>query len=44
MSEKLIVGVYHTLREAEKAVAELGKHGFPVARASIVAKDFEDTD
>jgi len=44
MSEKLIVGVYHTLREAEDAVSELDRHGFPVAHVSIVAKDFEDAE
>lgn len=31
MSEKLIVGVYRTIREAENAVTELDRHGFPVA-------------
>ena len=44
MSEKLIVGVYHLLKDAEKAVAELDKHGFPIAHVSIVAKEFEDED
>ena len=44
MSEKLIVGVYHLLKNAENAVAELDKHGFPVAHVSIVAKEFEDED
>jgi hypothetical protein len=44
MPEKLIVGVYHSLKEAEKAVAELDKHGFPVAHVSIVAKDFGDDE
>jgi hypothetical protein len=40
MPEKLVVGVYHSLKEAENAVTELDKHGFPVAHVSIVAKDF----
>jgi hypothetical protein len=44
VSEKLIVGVYHSLEQAEKAVAELDKHGFPVAHVSIVAKDFGSKD
>ena len=42
MSEKLIVGVYHSLKDAETAVAELDRHGFPIAQISIVAKDFAD--
>ena len=44
MSEKLIVGVYHSLAEAENAVAELDRHGFPIGQVSIVAKEFEDED
>ena len=44
MSEKLIVGVYNSLEEAESAVEELDKHGFPIAHISIVAKDFEDAE
>ena len=44
MSEKLIVGVYHSLEEAENAVAELDRRGFPVAHVSVVAKDFEDDE
>ena len=44
MSEKLIVGVYNSLEEAESAVEELDKHGFPIAHISIVAKEFEDAE
>lgn len=44
MSEKLIVGVYHSFEDAEKAVVELDRRGFPVAHVSIVAKDFEDEE
>lgn len=44
MSEKLIVGVYHSLKDAEKAVKELEKHGFPIAHISIVAKDFDGVE
>lgn len=42
MSEKLIVGIYHSLKDAEKAVNQLEKHGFPIAHVSIVAKEFTD--
>lgn len=42
MSEKLIVGVYHSLKSAEKAITELEKHGFPIEHISVVAKDFEN--
>ena len=44
MSEKLIVGVYKSQKEAESAVEELDKHGFPIAHISIVAKEFEDAE
>ena len=44
MSEKLIVGVYNSQKEAESAIEELDKHGFPIAHISIVAKDFEDAE
>ena len=44
MSEKLIVGIYNSLAEAESAVEELDKHGFPIAHISIVAKEFEDAE
>lgn len=42
MSEKLIVGVYHSLKETEKAITQLEKHGFPIAHVSVVAKEFAD--
>lgn len=44
MAEKLIIGVYHSLKSAEKAIKELEKHGFPIEHISVVAKDFEDED
>lgn len=39
-----MVGVYNSLKDAESAVAELDKHGFPIEHISIVAKDFEDAE
>lgn len=42
MSEKLIVGIYHSLKDAEEAVNQLEKHGFPIALVSVVAKEFDE--
>lgn len=44
MSEKLIIGVYHSFKDAEHAVEELDKHGFPIANISIIAKGFKGED
>lgn len=41
MSEKLIIGIYHSFKAAEKAIFQLEKHGFPIAQVSIIAKDFQ---
>lgn len=42
MSEKLVVGVYHSPKMAERAIVELEKHGFPTGQISVVAEDFEN--
>lgn len=42
MCEKLVVGIYRSLKEAEKALTQLEKHGFPIEQVSIIAKEFAD--
>ena len=41
MSEQSVIGVYHTMSEAEEAVRRLDKGGFPIKQVSIVAQDLE---
>jgi hypothetical protein len=41
MSEQSVIGVYHTMPEAEEAVHMLDKGGFPIRQVSIVAQDME---
>lgn len=41
MSEQSVIGVYHTMSEAEEAVRMLDKGGFPIKQVSIVAQDME---
>lgn len=37
--EKLVVGLFDTMHEAKKAIFALHKHGFPVSRVSVIAKE-----
>lgn len=41
MSEQSVIGVYHTMSEAEEAVRTLGRGGFPITQVSIVAQNLE---
>lgn len=41
MSDKLIVGIYHSAADAENAISQLSSHGFPVSQLYVIAKDFE---
>lgn len=41
MSEQSVIGVYHTMPEAEEAVRTLDRGGFPIRQVSIVAQDLE---
>jgi hypothetical protein len=39
MSEQSVVGIYHKMDEAEKAVRALDRAGFPIKQVTIASKD-----
>jgi len=40
--EKLVVGIFETMHETQKAILAFRVHGFPISRVSVAAQELEN--